>query len=140
MHHPWRRLRDDYPDWAVVWCELDGQLAYVDWDVKAIYMDRRLTQAERRSTVCHELFHLDRGPAPDDPVLVAREELAVERLAARALIPLRPLGEALAWSRFAPVVADVLWVDEQLLDARLDHLHPSERAYLHRRLDGVHHP
>lgn len=141
VHHPWRHFRDSLPQWGLVWADLpEGVAGVTDWERLTITLDRRLTQAERRSTICHEALHAHRGPIPDDPVIVAREELAIERLAARKLIGLEALGEALAWSRFAPVVADVLWVDEQLLDARLDHLHPSERAYLHRRLDGVHHP
>ena len=138
VHHPWRRLRDEYPDWIVVWCELEHDLAHADWDAKAIYMDRRLSQAERRSTVAHELFHLDRGPAPLDPRLLAREEAIVEQLAARALIPIPELGEALAWSYALDEAAAELWVDRNLLEARLAHLHPAERHYLRRRLTDPH--
>lgn len=141
MHHPWRHFRESLPHWDLVWGFLpEGVAGFTDWETCTITLDRRLTQAERRSTICHEALHAHRGPIPNDPVIVAREEAIIERLAARRLITLHALGEALAWSRRPTTVADVLWVDEQLLHARLDHLHPAERHYLMQRLDGVHHP
>lgn len=111
-----------------MWCDLGSEVAHADWEVKAIFMDRRLSQAQRRSTVCHELFHLQRGPTPLDSLLLCREEAAVEQLAARALIPLHDLGEALAWAHTLDEAAAELWVDRNLLDARLRHLHPTERT------------
>ncbi len=56
------------------------------------------------------------------------------REVARRLIELQPLGEALAWSRHISEAADVLWVTEDVLRARLDCLQPSERIYLDARL------
>ena len=58
----------------------------------------------------------------------------MEQEVARRLIELRPLGEALAWSRHISEAADVLWVTEDVLRARLDCLQPSERIYLDARL------
>jgi len=63
-----------------------------------------------------------------------REEIAVEREAARRLIDIRKLGEAMAWSSDPVTVAEELWVDELMLKARLEGLHPAERAYLRDRL------
>ena len=93
-----------------------------------------LLQAERRCTIAHELIHLERGPAPDDPWLRAREERAVEAEAARRLITLDALADALAWSDRPVEVAEELWVDVQTLDVRVDGLNPAERAELDTRL------
>lgn len=89
---------------------------------------RGLTQAERRCTVAHELIHAERGDTMCD--------WRVHRDAARLLIDMHDLGEALAmYGEQDPTsVAEELWVDEDTLRARLDHLHPSERGYLRRRL------
>lgn len=58
----------------------------------------------------------------------------MDAVAARRLIGLRQLGEALAWSSDLDEVAEELWVDVATVEARLAHLHPSERHYLRRRL------
>ncbi len=134
--HPWRALRDDHPEWTLAWADLpDGEMGWTDWTTCTVTLSRSLrSQAERRCTIAHEVAHVRRGPVPDDPVLVAREEAAIEQLVARRLIGLHELGEALAWSRQPSEVADCLWVDEQTLQVRLAHLHPSEAAALRRRL------
>ncbi len=105
------------------------------WPEQTVTLDKTLLQAERRCTIAHEVEHIRRGPVPAEPVLAAREEAAVEQAVARRLINIRDLGEALAWSQHPAVVAEELWVDEDTLRARLEHLHPAERAYLARRLE-----
>lgn len=105
---------------------------------KTVTIDKRLLQAERRCTIAHELEHIERGPMPADPALVAREEEAIDRAVARRLIAVRHLGEALAWSRDLHEAADELWVDVPTLKARLRGLHPAERAYLRKRLEHHH--
>ena len=139
-YHPWRHLsclahitlrwtRDDV--------ELDGALAWFYVDRDEIVMDDRQTQVQRRSTLAHELVHAERRDEPcGSTVLDARQESWVSQLAARRLVPLGDLGEALAWSQCLDEAADELWVDAGTLHTRLEHLHPSERAYLKRRLEG----
>lgn len=135
LDHPWRRLRG-LPHWDLVWCDLPvGMLGWTDHAGQRILMQRGQTQAQRRSTLCHELEHIERGVRFHGPVLRAREELFVERAAARRLISIEALGEALAWAHTPAEAADELWVDEPLLMARLRHLHPAERQYLKRRLE-----
>jgi len=133
MWHPWRHLRT-----------LDGvELRWRDTERVGCYNHRSgviematgMTQAERRSTLTHELIHVERGPVP--PQCRDEEERIVERLAARRLIPVVALGEAMAWTPHMDVVADELWVDLPMLWARLDSLDLEERAYLDRRLYGL---
>ena len=134
MDHPWRRLREQ-ADWLLCWVLLPGDLmGLTDHRRRTIWMDNRLLQAERRCTIAHELEHVRRGPAPADPVLRAREELAIDRSVARRMISLEALGEALAWTQDLTEAAEELWVDAPTLRTRLAHLHPAERAYLRRRL------
>lgn len=105
-------------------------------------MDRRLLQAERRSALAHELEHVHRGPFPRHAK--AKEEAAVNAAAARKLVDLHALGEALAWARHESEAAEELWIDVPTLRARLAHLQPAERAYLAGRLiddeEGSHGP
>ena len=139
--HPWRRLRDDYPDWAVQWTRLpDGLLGVTDHARQVIVLDERLLQAERRCTLAHELEHVRRGPTPAEPVLAAREEAAIDLAAARQLIRINDLGEALAWSDHPQEVADELWVDAATLATRLRHLTRAETEALTARLSDLREP
>ncbi len=137
MDHPWRRLRDR-PDWLLVWDTLPaGLLAYTSHSSRTVFLDKRLTQAERRCTIAHELEHFD-IPTPRNPVLVARLERQIDRRVARRLIPIRQLGDALAWAHTLDEAAEELWVDEDTLRTRLEHLHPAERAYITGRMEHRH--
>lgn len=135
MYHPWRHLRE-LTHVTLHWRERlpNGDFGCTHFRSQIIEMARCQTQAERRCTIAHELVHLERGPVAS--CHVDAEERAVEREAARRLIEIRELGEALAWSTDMATVAEELWVDEPMLQARLDSLHPAERAYLRQRLTG----
>lgn len=137
-YHPWRHLAGLAHinlRWSHDDQELDGALGWFYLDQAEIVMDGRQTQAQRRSTLAHELVHVERGDQPMGcDILDARQESLVAREAARRLIGIRHLGEALAWAHDLAEAADELWVDEPTLRTRLEHLHPAERAYLRRRL------
>lgn len=134
MHHPWRELRQR-PEWTLLIAALPaGILGYTCWDTRTVALTRGMSQAQRRATLAHELEHVDSGPAHPDPVLTARDELAADKAAARKLISIRDLGEAMAWSTDLHEIADELWVDTATVRTRLQHLHPGERGYLERRL------
>jgi len=129
--NPWHRLRD-LVEWTLGWHD-DEDLGWCDYEAKTISLRRDLNQAERRSTVLHEVIHAERGAALD--TLEGREENRVRRQTARELIPdVRALGEALAWAEDLGEAADELWVDVATLRDRLRWLHPAERGYLRRRL------
>lgn len=136
MLHPWRRLRD-LAHVRLLWHD-GGPKGVTNFAAQTISLRRGMTQAERRSTVLHECLHVERGPVLT--TLAAREELRVEKETARLLLPdVHRVGDALAWAHDLREAADELWVDEQLLRCRLEHLHPAERGYLKRRLtdDGL---
>ncbi len=127
-------------DWILEWTHLPGGVAgHTYHDRRLIVMDRRLSQAERRSVLSHELCHAERMPLTGEAVLDAREEEAVRRMAARRLIPFSKLEAAVRWSRDPHVIADELWVDVPTLEARIRGLHPSERAALTRALEDSWH-
>lgn len=135
MYHPWRQLRS-LSAWTLLWSPpRSGARGECHWPTQTITLDPRLLQAERRSVLAHELEHVDRGPMPG--WAREREEEAVNALAARKLIGIRELGEALAWSLDPHEVAEELWVDVPTLQARLRHLHPAERHHLEHRLNGT---
>lgn len=134
LAHPWRRLRHT-PEITLAWHD-GGEPGWYEFDTQTISLRRGMTQAERRSTLRHELEHHSRGSFT--AAELDREERACELSAARDLIDVRKLGEAMAWVQNLSDVADELWVDEALVAIRLEHLHPAERAYLRQRLDHLH--
>lgn len=132
-HHPWRHARDHHPHIDIVThCHLpDGIAGY--WDgASTIYLDRDLTQRSRRSVIAHECTHAERGVIPVDEVLAAREELAVDVIAARRLIGIDHLVDALRWCRgvTGAELADEVWTDQHALNIRLAHLTAAERTQI----------
>jgi hypothetical protein len=109
-------------------------MGITNFAAQTISIRRGLNWAERRCTVQHELLHLSRGAVP--MTLVGREEERVRRETARRMLPdIRKVGDGLAWALSEEEAADELCVDVPVLRYRLQHLHPSERHYLRRRLD-----
>jgi len=102
------------------------------WNRRTILLDIRLSRAEERCTLTHELVHAERGPFPCWATV--REEAAVNAEAARRLIPLDALGEALAWSLHPTVAAEELDVDPPTLEVLLRDLAAAEVEALRRRL------
>lgn len=125
-YHPWRALRG-LPHITLRW---SAAVARGRIDGHTIILHPLLTQAERRSTLAHELVHLERGPAP--PHLAAREELIVEEIAARRLVDLDDLADAIAWhdGHAHDGMAEDLWVDRAILLARIRALNDEERAHI----------
>lgn len=85
-YDPWRHLAESFP-----WVKVEtgklrsgrmGEWRSIDVIVLAYY----LGPDEARSTLAHELVHVERGPSPKDPDLAAAEEKVVDEIAARRLI------------------------------------------------------
>lgn len=112
-----------------------GRRGIIRGDV--VMICRSQLQVERRCTIAHELVHDERRLYPTSATLREKEEAAVERIAARRLIQLPELVDALraCSSRFTAAVADHLWVDVPMLQARMDSLDPLEVAELERQLE-----
>lgn len=136
MHHPWRAF-GNLTSWTLRWShELPEEIVgEVDFDARTVTLAHGLTQAERRCTIAHETQHILRGPVGAG--VVAREERLVDREAARLLIPLEALAEALLWSYDEYEVAEELWVDVATVRARLANLTSDEQRQLNERLDAA---
>jgi Zn-dependent peptidase ImmA (M78 family) len=98
-----------------------------------IILDDRLSQTERRCTLVHELVHRLHQDDPDLPPELAHfQEEACKAQAARLLIPMPALLDALLWSwaQREAEMADHLWVDVDTLRDRMKHLTNDERKFL----------
>lgn len=132
MYHPWREARRR--------THLDIELVELPDDHRGCIRGDRVTicaddpQATRRSTLTHELVHDERRIFPTDRVLRAREELRVERIAARRLIALDRLVDVLVWTRRTEEVAEELWVDVPMLVALVQSLTDRERDWIDEQL------
>lgn len=136
--HPWRALRNR-PDVTLVLADPGpGTLGRVDFAAQRITLHPDLLQTERRSTLTHELIHLERGPAA--PGCEAREELRVDREAALRLVEIADLVSAAKWTDDIHELAFELWVDPDTVRVRMRHLTAAEEAELARvrsSRDGV---
>lgn len=114
-----------------------------EWDPRTstVRVDRTLQYDERRCTLAHELAHVDRGDVGHDPRhpdawrYTVRDERAADALAARRLISLEALLDALLWSIDPREVAEWLDVDLATLKARTDNLTADEAEWLNREMD-----
>lgn len=127
-YHPWREARTrKHLDIAFVDLPIDVRGCQTG---NRIELHREQLQHERRSTLAHELVHDERRIYPTDPVLSAREELTVERIAARRLIHLDRLVDVLCWTRQQDEIAAELWVDVPMLAALVHSLTDDERQQI----------
>ena len=134
LHNPWRHIAEHHPSVRVVWERLDG-IHRGFTDGLTIWMDDRLSQVQRRVTVCHETIHIERGIIPADDL----EEARVERLTAERLITTSHLIDALRWHRHPSLfgLAETLWVDVDTVKCRLDAMPESERVIIQQTLAGA---
>lgn len=135
MWNPWRRLRELGHAVRLEWLdELPGGVdGLTTFDDNVIQMRRGLDQAQRRSILTHELVHVERGPYPRwrEPA----EERAVCAEAARRLITIEQLADALVWCYDPWEAAEHLHVDHPTVVARLESLTAAEVLELNARLD-----
>lgn len=132
--NPWEELRDKWPHVAIHYLPaLDDPdaLAYTDGS-ENIWILNDLTVAELRSTLTHELIHLERR---DEGHQGDKIERLIEREASRRLISLDNLLEA-DWGQPLEKIADDLWVDEATLEVRLATLGEAENELLHARIQA----
>ena len=132
VFNPWRRLRElDHVE--LRWVVMPGVLGVTD-GVRSIYLHPHQSQAQRRSTLAHELAHLELRHVAG---CSAREEKAAGVLAARWLVPLDDLVDAARWARSLGELADELWVDVETVRIRLATLVESEREEVLRARAGT---
>ena len=134
MYHPWRDARDREHLNITFERLADGRRGCLRGD--RITINTGDDQAQRRSTLAHELVHDERRVFPVDRVLRAREELTVERIAARRLIQLDALVDALLWARDARETAAELWVDLPMLVAFIRSLTVTERTWINEQMEA----
>lgn len=127
MKHVVLSWRSDLPDY------LRGAT-----DGETIWLRPDMSQVERRCVLAHELEHIRRGHKGCQSEAAER---VVRHHAARFLLPdPRVVADALVWSAGrAAEAAEVLWVTQSTLEARLDeaHLHPAERALIAARVGSL---
>ena len=133
MYHPWRDARER-EHLSITFERLaDGRRGCLRGD--RITINTGDDQAQRRSTLAHELVHDERRVFPVDRVLRAREELTVERIAARRLIQLEALVDALLWARDAHETAAELWVDVPMLVVFVQSMTEDEKVWVGKQLE-----
>lgn len=88
-----------------------------DFARRTVTLHRDLDEVEARTTLAHELVHLERGPVP--PAETAIEEALVDILVAARLIPVASLPSlaALVSRSDAVTVGRSIGVDEFVLEA-----------------------
>jgi len=125
-YHPWRRLRER-PDVDITWTTMPEDVLADTDGLTCIRLDSRLLQVERRIAIDHELAHIELGHTCGADTA---QEVAACKLSARRLIGVRDLAEAMRWTTDVSEVADILWVTEDVVITRMQHLHPAERHLL----------
>lgn len=130
------------PSLTITSCRLpDGVKARWYPDLDTIVLDDRLSDAEKRCSLMHELVHRamqDAGDLPDHLDVVQERRCRAET--ARLLVDIFDLGDAIQWSDDPAEQAEHLAVDVDTLTDRIQFLTPDEQAYLRlvrARLEGA---
>lgn len=136
--HPWRYMAEQFPH--IIICTSYELPPGVRGLVKGnrIWLCRTLDQAGRRTVLSHEIGHVERGLPiyPRHHLYGRREERIVDDIAARRLIPLPDLIDAMKWTSHRPELAEILWTTERMVQRRLDGLDSIEVAELEHQLEG----
>lgn len=137
-YNPWDTLAAQ-PHIEVVVTRLPAGRAWWLPDVQGIALDDRLTQAERRCALEHELQHAAAGDTccrigPDGGRQERRQERRTDDRASRRLITLDDLADALLWCLDCDELAEHLHVDARTVRARIQSLTPPEKDYIERRI------
>lgn len=136
-YSPWGELTAR-SDLRLEWCELPDRLGEYHHVERRIVLDPRMPRRQQRSVLCHELRHAEHG----DHLTICdrvnlRQEQRADREASRLLVDVRDLAKALALhDEHLSATAVELRVSDAMLRIRLANLHPSERHFLRRRLQG----
>jgi hypothetical protein len=127
---PFDTLITCLPGWTVALAILEGVMGFCDIEHRTIWVDMRLTERQRRSTIMHEAVHALRGDRTDDPAA----ELAADIETARRLVPIEALVAVMTWGRDLEDVLDALDVDDGVLRTRIYHLSTDEQDAVRKRL------
>lgn len=111
-----------------------AERGWYDAERRTVVVRRGLSRPARRSTLAHELVHVEAGDAlrpgwwskVHEPVIEAR----ADELASRNLIPLGSLIHVLVEALDEDEAADMLEVDVDMVRARLRSLTDAERWHL----------
>lgn len=134
-YHPWRHAADLGVGIVFTPPDEDAPLGWWDADGRTIYLQHGLTQRQARCVLAHEVEHASNDDRPLlDSILDARRERATDAAAARRLISLERLIEALRWTSHEDELALELWVDRRTVRTRLASLSPKERLTVERAL------
>lgn len=138
QYDPFNELEHRLPD--VFLCTLRlpaGKAWWLDAD-ETIVLDDRLDATGRRCALAHEIEHVKAGDTPIVHVWFAtKQEKRAHQRAARKLIRLDDLVEALRQTRDEHELAALLDVDVEVLRLRLDRITVIEQDFVERQLDGV---
>jgi Zn-dependent peptidase ImmA (M78 family) len=113
-----------------------GYLGMTDHARKVIWLDSRLTDAEKRSTLAHELGHLTLDTYVYGALVTALEPV-VDAWAARKLISISGLLSAMNWSEQLCEVAEELFVSEHMVRTRLRTLTDEEKILVMRSVRRI---
>lgn len=128
-------LRKHHPDVAVHETELPpGYMGCTDHARRVIWLDSRLTCAEQRATLAHEIGHLELDTVHDGEVAMAAEAV-VDAWAARKLISAADLVSAFRCCPHLADIAEELWVDLDTVRARLGCLTDDEHDMVIRAIE-----
>lgn len=118
----------------------DGVKAYYYPEIDTVVLDERLTEAEKRCALMHELIHRQLEHDEAHGRLDRLQEKRCRAITAAALISILDLGDAVRWSEHLDEQAEHLHVDVDTLTDRLDNLSIDEQGYLRAlraRADGA---
>ena len=138
MYCPWSDIGERMPGVHVALRDISPARAAWLPSHSVVLLDRSLTRREGRSTLAHEIAHIDLGHVPTGLARFdVRQEREADRLAARRLITPAALADALVWSNDDHELAIELHVDVTTVRLRRELLTLDEVAAIGLRINAL---
>lgn len=137
---PWADAGRRLPDIHIAVRNIAPARGAVFPDYRVILIDQRLNKVEGRCVLAHEVAHLDLGHQPTGIAYFdTRQENEASTHAARRLIGIQALANALAWCRDERELAAELDVDVNTVMVRKATLTPDEIRVIEDRIAAIEH-
>lgn len=137
-YDPFHELEHKLPEVFLCTLRLPAGKAWWLEPDQTIVLDDRLDSIERRCALAHEIEHVRAGDTAVVHVWFAtKQEARAHHRAARRLVRLDDLVDALRVTRDEQQLAAILEVDVEVLRLRLDRITDLEQDYVERQIEGV---
>lgn len=138
-YDPWRDAAERHPQVHIERCDCQPFRGAWVPDERVILLERTLLRPERHEVLAHEIAHVDLGHRPTGHRWFdRRQERQADQLAARRLVHVQQLADAIAEGALGPDEAGAAMdLPASVVRRRVLQLTAEEKSYIQERIDAM---